>query len=97
MDTLSQFIRPELLVLAPVLYVLGAGLSKLARIPDNFIPLILGAVGITLSLAYVLSTCTLSSWRDGLMAAFTAVTQGILCAGASVFVSQLVKRAGKSE
>ena len=97
MDYLSNFIRPELLVLIPVLYISGAGLKKSARIADNLIPLVLGAISVVLALAYVLGTSALSGWRDVLMAAFTAVTQGILCAGASVYVNQLVKQATKSE
>ena len=95
MDYLSNFIKPELLVLIPVLYIAGAGLKKSARIADNLIPLVLGAISVVLALAYVLGTSTLSSWRDVLMAAFTAVTQGILCAGASVYVNQLIKQAEK--
>lgn len=95
MDYLSNFIRPELLVLIPVLYIAGAGLKKSARIADNLIPLVLGAISVVLALAYVLGTSALSGWRDVLMAAFTAVTQGILCAGASVYVNQLIKQAEK--
>ncbi len=95
MDYLSNFIKPELLVLIPVLYIAGAGLKKSARIADNLIPLVLGAISVVLALAYVLGTSALSGWRDVLMAAFTAVTQGILCAGASVYVNQLIKQAEK--
>lgn len=97
MDYLSNFIKPELLVLIPVLYIAGAGLKKSQSFADNAIPLVLGVCGVVLALAYVLGTSALSGWRDVLMAAFTAVTQGILCAGASVYVNQLVKQATKSE
>ncbi len=93
MEYLSSFIRPELLVLAPVLYILGAGLKKSQRVSDNFIPLLLGLAGVVLATAYVLGTSALTGWRDGVLAAFTAVTQGILCAGASVYVHQLIKQA----
>ena len=95
MENLTQFIKPELLILAPVLYIIGAGLKKSQRISDNFIPLILGLCGVVLATAYVLGTSDISGWRGGILAAFTAVTQGILCAGASVYVSQLIKQAGK--
>lgn len=96
-ETLTQFIRPELLILAPVLYILGIGLKKSESVSDKRIPLALGAVGIALSLAYVLGTSTLAGWRDVLLGVFTSVTQGILCAGASVYVSQLIKQATKGE
>ena len=75
----------------------GAGLKRSQSFADNAIPLVLGVCGVVLALAYVLGTSALSGWRDVLMAAFTAVTQGILCAGASVYVNQLVKQATKSE
>lgn len=93
MEYLSNFIRPELLVLAPVLYILGSGLKKSQRVADNCIPLLLGLAGVVLATAYVLGTSALTNWRDGVLAAFTAVTQGILCAGASVYVHQLIKQA----
>lgn len=95
MDYLSSFIRPELLILVPVLYILGAGLKKSQRVSDSFIPFILGGAGVVLATAYVLGTSALTAWRDGVLAAFTAVTQGILCAGASVYVHQLIKQAGE--
>ena len=97
MENLTEFIRPELLILAPVLYILGIGLKKSESVSDKRIPLALGAVGIVLSLAYVLGTSALAGWRDVLLGVFTAVTQGILCAGASVYVSQLIKQATKGE
>lgn len=92
MEYLTNFIRPELLILAPVLYLIGAGLKKSRQVSDNNIPLLLGAVGIGLAVVYVLATSQITHWRDLLLAAFTAVTQGVLCAGGSVYVNQLIKQ-----
>lgn len=92
MEYLTNFIRPELLILAPVLYLIGMGLKRSARVSDNNIPLVLGTVGIALAVVYVLATSELIGWRDILLAAFTAVTQGILTAGCSVYVNQLIKQ-----
>lgn len=95
-DLLKEFIKPELLILIPVLYLLGVALKKSAA-KDKLIPWILGAAGIVLSLAFVVASSDLATWREGLLAAFSGVTQGALCAGASVYVNQLVKQTGKDE
>ena len=84
------YIQPELLILIPVLTALGAGLKQSERIPDNIIPLALGFAGIALAVAYVLSTADLT--QGALMAAFTGVTQGILCAAGAVYANQLWKQ-----
>lgn len=91
MEQITNYIQPELLVLIPALYFIGVGLKKTAM-PDRFIPLVLGAAGIGLSIAYVLAVNPLTGWQSVLMALFTAATQGILCAGASVYCNQLYKQ-----
>lgn len=96
MDFLKEFIKPELLILVPVLYIVGIILKKSA-VRDKLIPALLGGVGVVLSLLWVLGTSDLVSWRDVLLAGFSAVTQGILAAGASVYCNQLVKQGEKEE
>ena len=96
MDYLQEFIKPELLILVPVLYVLGVILKKSA-VRDKLIPALLGGIGIALSLIWVLAMSDLVSWRDVLMAGFSAVTQGILAAGARVYCNQLGKQGEKEE
>ena len=97
MDAILSYIKPELLVLVPVLYFLGAGLKKAEAFPDNRIPLVLGIAGILLAALYVAATSALDSWQAGLLAGFAAATQGILTAGCSVYVNQLIKQKGKGE
>ena len=92
-----DYIRPELLILVPVLYFVGVGIKRSQSIPDRLIPLLLGVCGVLLAVLYVLATSSLTGWQAALMAAFVALTQGILCAGCSVYVNQLVKQAGKGE
>ena len=87
MDKLQDYIKPELLVLIPVLYILGLMLKKTEKINDKYIPVILGIIGIVLSAIYVAAVSGIC-----LMSVFTAVTQGILVAGAAVYVNQLVKQ-----
>ncbi len=88
----KEFIKPELMVLIPVLYLIGVGLKKSEKINDKFIPLLLGVCGIVLSVLYVGATGTIRSWQDVFMLAFVGITQGILTAGASVYFNQLYKQ-----
>lgn len=83
--TFAEYIRPELLILVPVLYVLGAIIKDSAAIQNRWIPAILGGVGIALSLLYVLGTGDFSA-----TGVFTAITQGILVAGAAVYTNELI-------
>ena len=95
-DFLKEFIKPELLVLVPVLYLVGAWLKK-SVVRDKFIPLILGGLGILLCAIWIAATSQIATGQDVLLAFFTAVTQGILTAGASVYCNQLIKQAAKTE
>ena len=92
MEQLLDYIRPELLVLIPVLYFVGMGLKKAMYFEDKHIPLVLGILSVLLSLLYVMATAPIGSWKDILMAGFTAVTQGVLCAGCSVYINQIIKQ-----
>ena len=95
METLKEFIRPELIVLIPVLYFIGAGFKKAEWVSDKWIPLLLGASGVALTLVYVVSVSTITSWQEAMSLVFSAVTQGVLCAGASVYVNQIAKQIKK--
>lgn len=92
----EQFIKPELLILIPVLYLIGAGIKK-SNISDRFIPLILGCIGILLSGLYVFATEQINGTQEVATAIFTALTQGVLVAGASVYANELVKQSKKGE
>lgn len=92
----QEFIKPELLVLIPVLYFIGMAIKKSA-IRDNFIPLILGGTGILLSGIYLFAVEEINGTQAVATAIFTAITQGILCAAASVYTNQLIKQAQKED
>lgn len=85
---IKEFINPELLILIPVLYVIGIGLKK-SKISDNLIPLVLGGISVFLSTMWVIATSNIYTSSDIALAIFVSVTQGILCAGASVYFNQL--------
>lgn len=93
-EMLKEFIKTELVILIPVLYLFGVSLKK-SEIADKKIPAILGGVSIILCLLYILASGNPSNINDLCMIVFMSVTQGVLCAGASVYVNQLVKQAGK--
>ena len=95
-DMLKEFVKPELLVLVPVLYLIGAGLKK-SELADRLIPAVLGLAGVLLAAMYIAATGVFADAQDVIAGAFAALTQGILCAGASVYVNQIVKQAGKNE
>ena len=96
MELFNEYIKPELLVLIPVLYLIGVAVKKSA-VADKFIPWILGGVAVALSTLWILATNFPASAADIALAVFTAVTQGVLIAGASVYVNQLVKQTGKDD
>ena len=91
----EEFIKPELLVLIPVLYLIGAGLKKSKKISDSLIPMILGGVGVILSALWVFASIKITGNKEIATAIFTSVTQGVLVAGASVYANQIYKQISK--
>lgn len=94
-NMIKDFIKPELLVLIPVLYIVGLGLKKTSLIKDKFIPLLLGSISILLAGLYTFATSDVNGIKEITMAIFTAITQGILIAGASVYANQIYKQLQK--
>lgn len=92
MDAIKEFIKPELVILVPVLYLIGMLLKNTKLIKDNYIPLILGIIGVILASVYSIATSTSSicSLKCLLMSIFVGITQGILTAGMSVYANQLI-------
>lgn len=97
MEQIMNYIKPELLVVAVALYFVGMGIKKSEAISDKYIPSILGMLGILICGIYVAATCTISGIQGIAMAVFTAITQGVLVAGLSTYVNQILKQANKEE
>lgn len=91
-----EYIKTELLILIPVLYFIGIGLKK-SKFPDKWIPLTLGAISIALTAIWVIATSDISGLQEAASSAFTAATQGVLLAGASVYANQLYIQAKKED
>lgn len=90
----EEFIKPELLILIPVLYIIGIGLKK-SKLSDTLIPLFLGGISIVLCAAWIIASSDISTLKDIASALFVSVTQGILSAGSSVYFNQLYLQSKK--
>ena len=77
-EAILDFVREETLILVPVLWIVGRFIKK-SDVPNQYIVWVLLAIGVGFSL-----------WMEGLNP--EAVIQGILVAGAAVFVHQLFKQ-----
>ena len=81
-----DYVKPELLIVTAVLYFFGIALKQAEFIKDKYIPITLGATGIIICGIWVTLT-----------AVFASVTQGIVVAGLSTYIHQIIKQAGKEE
>ena len=97
MEQIMNYVKPELIVVAIVLYFVGMGLKQAQAVKDKYIPLILGGVGVVLCAIWVIATSTIGHGQDIAMAVFTAIVQGILVAGLSTYINQIIKQAKKTE
>ncbi len=97
MEEIISYIKPELLSVSVVLYFCGMGLKRIQIVKDKYIPLILGIAGIFLCAIWVLATSPLGNIREIAMAVFTSIVQGLLVAGLSTYVNQMIKQANKIE
>ena len=97
MEQILNYVKPELVVVAIVLYFIGMWMKQSQTVADKYIPIILGVIGIVICGIYVIATCSLSGVQNVAMAIFTAIVQGILVAGLSTYVNQIIKQANKEE
>ena len=97
MEQIMNYVKPELVVVAIVLYFAGMALKKSQTVADKYIPIALGALGMIICGIYVVATCSHSGVQNVAMAIFTAVVQGILVAGLSTYINQIIKQANKEE
>lgn len=97
MEQIMNYVKPELIVVAIVLYFLGMWFKQAAFIRDKYIPLVLGIIGIFVCGIWVMATASFATAQDIALAIFTAIVQGIMVAGLSTYVNQLIKQAGKTE
>ena len=74
MDAIQNYVKPELLIVAIVLYFLGMWLKQAAFMKDKYIPLVLGITGVIICSIWVVSTTTFTNGHDIAAAIFASVT-----------------------
>lgn len=97
MEQIKDYVKPELLIVAVVLYFLGAWLKQAAFIKDKYIPILLGAIGVFICGIWVMATASLETGQDIALAVFASLTQGILVAGLSTYANQIFKQINKCD
>ena len=96
-EALNNLIKPELIVLIPVLYYVGHCLKRWETFKDTMIPVTIGVVGIFLAAIYVLGVSGITNPQEFFNALFAAVTQGLLCAAGAVYLHQIKKQEEKGK
>lgn len=94
MDVMN-YIKPELVVVAIALYIIGMAMKNTKSVKNNYIPYILGSISVVLCGIWVFANSPLVTVQEVLMAVFTSIVQGVLVAGLSTYVNQLIKQLNK--
>lgn len=81
----TQFIKPELLMLVPILNTIGS-MIKASHINNRYIPFLLGIFSFAFCAMYDVIQGT---DKDALSFIFNNITQGILIASVSVYGHQM--------
>ena len=64
MEQITNYVKPELIVVAIALYFVGMALKQAQAVKDKYIPLILGGISIAICAIYVFATLHLR-YRTG--------------------------------
>lgn len=91
MEEIMEYIQPELIIVSVVLYFIGIMLKNTEKVAKKYILLILGIVGVVLSILWVFASNDINGYQSVLLAIFTGIVQGILVAGLSNYVNQIIK------
>ena len=86
---IMTFIKPELLIIVVLLYIIGMVIKAAPKIPSWAIPLILTIIGIVLGVLYV---CAVLDGGFTGHYIVSGVVQGILAAGLAVYGNQFYKQ-----
>mgnify|MGYP000476572983 CR=1 FL=1 len=86
MEQITNYVKPELIVVAIALYFVGMALKQAQAVKDKYIPLILGGISIAICAIYVFATLHLR-YRTGYCNGnfYQRLHQGILIAGLSTY------------
>ena len=89
MALISEFVKPELLVIAVLCYILGVFLKNAAFFADKWIPFAVLVFGIVMAILYIAIMLDTGFIPKTILGGFI---QGILCAALAVFANQLYKQ-----
>ncbi|MEF9962583.1 MAG: phage holin family protein [Erysipelotrichaceae bacterium] len=81
---MNEYIKSELLIIVPVLYVIARFMDA-SKVPNDKIPYVLMMVSILLAGIYTFSKIDIHSFQTILMAIFSTLVQGILLSGSAIF------------
>ena len=87
MEELTQYIKADFAVLVAVLYCIGRGLKAIQRFPNQFISATHVLRDWTACLSVVSRYASYGNWAAAL---FEGVVQGVLCAGMSVYLNEVI-------
>lgn len=93
---MNEYIKSELLVLVPVLYIIAKYLDS-SKVKKQSIPLILLAISVVLAGIYTFATVDTSNIHKVLMAIFSTIVQGVLLSGSAIFSGILVLTMNKNK
>lgn len=91
---INEYVRSELLVIVPVLYIIARNLNA-SKINKQLIPMVLMAIAVIMAGIYTFATVDTSTIHMFLMAVFSTLVQGILLSGTAVFGGILAQTVGK--
>ena len=97
MEQITNYVKPELIVVAIALYFVGMALKQAQAVKDKYIRLSLAESALQSVQSMCLPPAPAVPDKDIAMAIFTAITQGILIAGLSTYVNQIIKQTNKDE
>lgn len=89
-DLINKYVRSELLVLIPVLYIIAKVMDQ-SKIQNKYIPVILMVISVICSGVYTFSTVEIPNYRGILFAIFTSFVQGIILSGGAIFSGILMQ------
>lgn len=64
MEQITNYVKPELIVVAIALYFIGMAIKQSETIADKYIPSILGIAGIVICGIYVVASSSLGTGQD---------------------------------
>lgn len=88
---LLEYIKPELLVLVPILWYIGTKIKAAKKIEDWVIPFVLMAISVVIALSYVLIISGLNP-----MAMWVGIMQGLAIAVLEGYFYQIYKQSTKN-